>query len=253
MLEKFFIEYTANVLKDSKYYDIKNVIPVGLYRSDYITLYKKKNIPKEISKAKENGKKIVVFLGHHSSNYWFDSYIATSTSWSAQINFLEDVIRFSKNLNNAFVILRYKSLVWMTNVYFKDILNKINNCENIIISMHQNESFYGYKLCANADLIVAKHTSIADECLSHEIPVLFYEYTHNMKGIVSDAFDYSPSGLMCYNFEKLLEKSKSLLFDSSSKLKNEITKLNKTIYYVKEKGNIKNKIIGQLENLISPT
>ena len=74
-----------------------------------------------------------------------------------------------------------------------------------------------------------------------------------MKGIVSDAFDYSPSGLMCYNFEELLERSKSLLFDSSSKLKDEITKLNKTIYYVKEKGNIKNKIIGNLENLLNST
>ena len=74
-----------------------------------------------------------------------------------------------------------------------------------------------------------------------------------MKGIASDAFDYSPSGLMCYNFEELLERSKSLLFDSSSKLKDEITKLNKTIYYVKEKGNIKNKIIGNLENLLNST
>ena len=58
---------------------------------------------------------------------------------------------------------------------------------------------------------------------------------------------------MCNNFEELLERSKSLLFDSSSKLKDEITKLNKTIYYVKEKGNIKNKIIGNLENLLNST
>ena len=102
-------------------------------------------------------------------------------------------------------------------------------------------------------MVIAKHTSIGDECLTKGIPVLFYEYTHNMKDIQSDAFDYSPSRLMCYNFEELLERSKSLLFDSSSKLKDEITKFNKTIYYVKEKGNIKNKIIGQLEKLISLT
>ena len=74
-----------------------------------------------------------------------------------------------------------------------------------------------------------------------------------MKRIATDAFDYSSSGLMCYNFEELLEKSKSLLFNNSSKLKDEIIKLNKTIYHVKEKGNIKNKIIDQLENLISST
>ena len=64
-----------------------------------------------------------------------------------------------------------------------------------------------------------------------------------MKKVMSEAFDYSPSGLMCYNFEELLEKSQSLLFNSSSKLKSEITALNKTIYHVKERGNIKNKII----------
>ena len=106
-------------------------------------------------------------------------------------------------------------------------------------------------MCANADLIVAKHTSIADECLSHEIPVLFYEYTHNMKGIVSDAFDYLSSKLMCYNFDDLLERSKSLLFNNSSQLKDEIASLNKTIYQVKERGNIKNKIIMHLENWIN--
>ena len=134
-----------------------------------------------------------------------------------------------------------------------EFLNKLNNCENIILSENYRESFYSYKLCANADLVIAKHTSLADECLSHEIPVLFYDFTHNMKGIQSDAFDYSPSGLMCYNFEELLKKSKSLLFDSSSKLKDEINALNKTIYYVKEKGNIKNKIIENLENLLNST
>ena len=95
--------------------------------------------------------------------------------------------------------------------------------------------------------------------LSHDSDHDFYneEYQnhreHNMKGIISNAFDYSHSGVMCYNFDELLEKSKTLLFDNSSKLKNEITKLNKTIYYVKEKGNIKNKIIGNLENLLNST
>ena len=122
--------------------------------------------------------------------------------------------------------------------------------QNASLSENYSEPNYSYKLCANADLIIAKHTSLADESLSNEIPVLFYEYTHNMKKAMSVAFDYSPSGLMCYNFEEILEKSRSLLFDNSSNLKQDISKLNETIYHVKEKGNVKNKIISQLENLI---
>ena len=147
--------------------------------------------------------------------------------------------------------MRYKGLDWMTNSYFKEILNKINACENVMISDNYKEANHAYKLCANADLIIAKHTSIADECLASEIPVLFHEYTHNTKNYIPDTFDYLSSKLVCHNFDDLLERSKSLLFNNSSQLKNEISTLNKTIYNVKEKGNVKNKIIKQLENLIS--
>ena len=171
----------------------------------------------------------------------------------AHINFLEDIVKLSRHLNDTFIIFRHKNIEWITNTYFKSILNKINDCENIVISSNYKESFYSYKLCANADLIIAKHTSLADECLSHEIPVLFHDYTHNLKKAMSFIFDYSPSGLMCHNFEEILEKSKSLLFNSSSKLKDEISKLNKTIYYVKEGGNIKNKIIEKVERLVNST
>jgi len=243
-------EFAANVMKNSKYYDVKNLIPVGLYRTDYLSLYKTKNIPEEISKAKKSGKKILIALGNNTPDYWFESYISAEINWSSHINFLEDIIKLAQGLNDTLIILRYKSLGWADNTHFKKILKKIDDCENIIISNNYKESFYSYKLCANADLVIAKHTSLADECLSHAIPVLFHEYGHNYTQITSDVFNYLSSELMCHNFDELLERSKSLLFNNSSKLKEEIASLNKKIYHVKEKGNIKNKIIKDLENLI---
>ena len=240
-------EFAANIIKNSKYYDVKNLIPVGMYRSDYLTLYKNKNIPEEISKAKKDGKKIIVVLGYQSPHHWFESYTSIEMNWSAQVSFLEDVIRLSQSLKDTFVILRYKSLDWMDNLYFEKILKKVNDSKNLIISTNYKEFFYSYKLCANADLVIAKHTSIADECLTNEIPVLFFEYGHNHTNIMSGVFNYLSSELMCHNFDELLERSKSLLFNSSSRLKNEISMLTKRIYYAKEKGSIKNKI----QNLIT--
>ena len=40
MLDTYYTasEYTAEVIKNSKYYDVKNIIPVGQYRSDYISI-----------------------------------------------------------------------------------------------------------------------------------------------------------------------------------------------------------------------
>jgi len=163
---------------------------------------------------------------------------------------LEDLIKLDQSLENTFIVIRYKSLGWIKNEYFEKISKKINNCKNIIISTNYSESFYSYKLCANADLVIAKHTSLADECLEKEIPVLFYEYGHNLEKIMSDVFNYLSSGIMCHNFRELLEKTNSLLYNNSSDLKNKIIELNNKVYYVKEKGNVKSKITKNLENLI---
>ena len=95
---------------------------------------------------------------------------------------------------------------------------------------------------------MAKHASIADECLVNEIPVLFHEYTHNIKKLILIIPNYLPSNLICYNFEELYEKSKTILFSNSSTLKEQIKKLNNTIYFVEEKKNIKKKILENLEN-----
>ena len=156
------------------------------------------------------------------------------------------MIKLSQQLNGIFLILRFKNLDhWVTNSYFKSILEKLNNCENIIISKNFTP-FHAYRLCAHADLVIAKHTSIADECLSKEIPVLFHEYTHNLEKILLDIPNYIPSQLICHNFEDLYQKSKSILF--SNKFDEEIKQLNEKIYYVNEKKNIKKTILKNLEN-----
>ena len=168
------------------------------------------------------------------------------------MSFLEDAIRLAKSFDDSFLIIKYKSeeCPIRSNPYFKNILKKISEYKNLLLADDYQESFYAYKLCNNADLVIAKHTSIGDECLIQGIPTLFYEYTHNMKGIQSDAFNYSPSNIMCYDFDELLENSKSLLFNKESNLKSEIINLKKTIYYVNETKDVKKKIIAKLENML---
>jgi len=252
-IDTYFVvsEFAAEYIKKSKYYEVKNVVPVGAYRCDYLKLYKKK-IPQDISGAKKKGKKIIIALGYHSPEDWFESSTSRPhTDWSSQIHFLNDIIKLSKILKNTFIVLRYKDLGWSTSKFFEKVFKEINNCENVILSDNYKEANYAYKLCANADLIIAKHTSLADECLIEKIPLLFHEYSHNCKKMMSPIFNYSSSNIMCYNFEQLQERSKSLLFDSASKLKDEIAQLNKTVYYVNKKENVKNKIIGQLERYIN--
>ena len=155
------------------------------------------------------------------------------------------MIALSQKLENTFIVLRYKTIDWVENEYFKKIFDKIHHCENIILCNNYEEGNYSYKLCAHADLIIAKATSIADECLSKAIPVLYHEYTQKIISIISN---YLPQELMCYNFEELYQKSKTILFSDHSELEEKVKKLNKTIYFVNKEKSIKKRILNDLEN-----
>ena len=254
ILDTYYVssEYIANIIKSSKYYVVKNIKPMGQYRATYISLYKnKKIIPAEISQAKKEGKKIIIAFGIHPPKNWFEMYNNLLGSWYAQKCFLEDFIKLSQNLNNTFIVLRYKDLSWANNKYFENTFRKIKDCKNLVISNHYDESFYVYKLCANADLIIAKHTSVVDECLANEIPVLLHEYTNNMQKIYTDILSYLPSELMCHSFQELNEKSKSILFYNSSNLSNIVKKVSKTVYYVNQNNNLKKKLITDLEKQLT--
>ena len=54
----------------------------------------------------------------------------------------------------------------------------------------------------------------------------------------------------CHNFEDLYKKSHLILTSSSNKWEAQIKELNDRVYYVKEKKNIKKRILGDLENQI---
>ena len=141
-------------------------------------MYKNENIPKEILSEKKEGKKIIVLLGFAPLQNWYESYTSLQSNWLAEISFLKDAINIAKNLPDAFLIIRYKAFKCplRSNPYFENIVKEISNIENISISNNYDEPFYSYKLCSQANLIIAKHTSIADECLSKDIPVLFNPY-----------------------------------------------------------------------------
>ena len=79
--------------------------------------------------------------------------------------------------------------------------------------------------------------------------MLYHEYTHNIKKIFLNAsnYNYVPSDLVCHTFEELYQKSKSVLYSDSNKLRNAVKKMNEEIYYVSEREDIKTKIIKDLE------
>jgi hypothetical protein len=203
-------EFCILTMRNSTAFAVDNYFEIGQYRSDNL-LNNSYKLPIELESKKDHNKtKIIVALGHHTVLSKRDSSVSVVLSWSAHIHFLKDMIRLSKDTKNAFIIIRYKFIDWMELPIFSEILDEVSKA-NIEISTEYSEEFYSYKLCSFADLVIAKHTSLGDECLSRKIPVIFHDYTHNSNKNISSVFDYGGSDIVCSNYAQLLDVSTKIL------------------------------------------
>jgi len=232
-------EKVNEIINNKKLLLIKNLIPVGLYRADKLS--------KKIKK--KNSKNIIIALGYHTESMLHDSQTDPMISWRSSKHFLEDMYKLSQDMNNCKIIVRFKTFKGYENPYFKKIIEKINKNKNIEINT-TNEAEYSYKLCSKANLVIAKHTSLADECISQNIPVIFHEYTHNMDGIIKGAFDYDNSSILCKNYSELLKNTKKILSHKNNDLKNQFQNIRNKYYLYDKKKLVKDKILNHLNNYL---
>ena len=200
--------FTMHQLQHSESYCVQNYYPVGQYRSD--ELFKDYN-PPDIIRPYIDKKKIVAVLGFHAANSKHHSLSHPLINWTASEHFLKDIISLAQTYDNALFVLRYKMLDWCNLPFFNSILKKVDLTPNILFLDKYNEDFLSYKLCKYSDLVIAKHTSIGDECLSVGIPVLFHDYSHNCDNQVSNIFSYPNFDIMCSNYEELTHRVAKVL------------------------------------------
>ena len=213
-------DHVNGLIEKSKYFQVKKAIPVGQYRADYLSFYENKDVPEEILQNKKKEKKIIIVLGTLVSvEQWFDTNILPSNNWKSVKLFLEDTIKLALNTNEGFFILRFKNIKWMKLPYFKDILKELEKVDNIIIADDYSKLYNSYRYCANADLVIASFTSLADECLGFGKSVLFYDYTHNCKSIVSGISGYLPDYIFVIHTKNCTRKLRNFYQKISLKKK----------------------------------
>ena len=241
-------QYAADVMAGSPLNAVEHYEPVGLHRSDYIWGFWPMAPPDCLKEPLSKGKRIIVAFGFHTYTAWETSQADLLCNWKAHRQFLEDMLRLSEDINGVFIILRYKHINWITSPEFADLLQKIHNSDNITISEDYSESHFSYRLCAYSDLVIAKSTSIADECLSFGIPVLFHEYMHNTDSLVSGAFDYLDAGIDCHSYDELVMKAKAVLVDTIPRGK--YSMLKQTLFGNLGDGNTRERVRRYVEKLI---
>ena len=243
-------EYVAEVMKKSSAYSVDRYLPVGQYKSDHLVAARHSLPPQVLQRPLAQGRKIITALGFHTHMEWHNSQSDPLLNWTAHRHFLEDMIRLSRDIPNVFIMFRYKMLDWVSLPVFAEVVGKIESSDNMAIARDYEKSFFSYDLCAHSHLVIAKHTSLGDECLAAGIPVLFHEYTHNAERVVADAFDYSPARIMCFNYQEILERSQIILGGEPHAMVSDYECLQSVVYGGLGDSKVRERIHAHIESLL---
>lgn len=207
---------------------VTHLVPIGMIRTDIFSLLKHES-PQD--RVFEPGfKHNVLILDYHTYLTYADHYKDFAQNWKANKSFYLDIISLCISHPDICFVIRGKNNDWCLIPEFNDILNVFKSLPNVKISNDYDAINVSYRIALECDFVVARHTSLGDECLSLGVPVIFHDYTHNTSEIVSVVDNYDNLQIFSHNYDDLLYLFKAATerffpFDTST------MKSIQTIYY----------------------
>lgn len=233
--------FSAERYQHNKLALVDRFTPVGMARTDLLHEYKSQPIPESLEQ-KVQGRKLVVALDYHSQADRIDNSLQPIINWQANRQFLEDLLTLANSISEAYFVIRGKNADWARLPQFADLILQIDAAENISVDGTYDTFNFSYRLCANADLVIAKHTSLGAECMAVGIPVLFHDYAPNADHVFARTFDYLGSSCMTHNLETLQARAISILHDNHNPLLNEDAALMHEMFGDYNDGHVKDRI-----------
>ena len=170
---------------------IKKMETIGPIRSDLISI---KNYER-----KEDKDRIIMILDSHSSKNFYKSALNKFANWRQNYSFYEDIINLATKNKNFKFIIKGKNYEFLQIPYYNNIKNLIN--QNINIEIYDDKENSPYELIKKTSLTISRHTSLIDELLFREKPVIIYDAA----GYPSTLFDYGKN-LIVHNYDGLEKK-----------------------------------------------
>ena len=186
---------TAAYIKRNNISSIGKLIPVGFIRSDNF-----------FDKVEQFQNKRVIVLDYHveindkcQQKFW------PVVNWANDIRFREEILFLAEEYPKVEFIFRGKNIDWLESKFHKAVIDRISSLQNVKVDIEYTEKFRSYHLCANADLIIANPTSLAEECASAGMNVIVTDYGINYTQNISEWFPEVMQDYYCHSFEELKE------------------------------------------------
>lgn len=178
---------------------INSAVAMGMWRTDFLHEYRAAPPHELRASARQSGRKLVVALPYHCAppGVWSGNPLAVGVQ--PIMHFLEDLADLAERRPDVFIVIRGKNDNWVTDERFSGIAARIDALPNIAVSRNYGALNESYRLCAGADLVIAKQTSLVDEVLAVGIPCVLHDYTRNSQDLARPSVVYLPRRLWAEN------------------------------------------------------
>lgn len=184
--------FLADALRRSWSTAISVVEPVGMWRTDLLMDAGASPWPCESDPMAARGRRLIVALPFHVAHEGPRPGNPIATAFQTMQHFLQDMMKIADAYPDSFIIVRAKNAAWVNDARLAGIVGAVRSRNNMAISTDYSRMAESYRLCANADLVIGKATSLVDECLAVGIPAVIHDYTQNSSGSRRLVLDYLP-------------------------------------------------------------
>lgn len=194
-------ESVSKKIKDSNRFLVNNIFEVGQVRTDHF-FDKEKEILQSEKKAR------VLVLDFHIHNNPTEQEFEPVLNWKNDIYFRNEILLLAEQNPDIEFIFRGKNYDWYNNKDHHHVKSKVEMLTNVSVDMDYLNRWKSYHLCSSADLVIARPTSLAEECASKGINLIVLDYGINYTTTVTKFLPALLCEYYCYSFKQLNEMFK---------------------------------------------
>ena len=234
-------EHSTQIIKNSDRFIINNILPVGQVRTDYFF---------DKGFVKSQYEKNVVILDYHIELNPAEEKFKLVTNWKNDISFRNEILSLAECNKDISFTFRGKNADWYNNKAHSHLKLRTEKLPNVKVDMDYSIDYHrSYHLCSTADLIIARPSSIAEECVSAGMDVIVMDYGVNYKMQVSKFLPEVLRDYYCNSYDELKEMFKFWKKYNYILTKEKKDKIKKEIFSDLTDGKVKQRIQNHLNQI----
>ena len=146
---------------------------------------------------------VTLVLDWHSEGEAAENAQHPTNNWANNRLFYRDIIALARRFPRSYFILRGKNADWRKIAEFTDICAEMDALPNIAVNDDYSRPLVSYELGIAADSVIARYTSLGDQCMAIGKPVIYHDAAMNGGPLVRSIMDFDRYPVIATDSESL--------------------------------------------------